>query len=102
MRLIVFLVRTRAGEGHLFIQTIAVQDIVDELSTIIRVEPQQGKGQALAHGLDGGKHKTLRAMENCHTLRPAGGNIGRGERIEKLSFDAVSTVGNQVDSTNPG
>jgi hypothetical protein len=59
MRLVIFLVGPGAGEGHLFVLTVAVQDGVDELAAIVLIQPQQGKGQALAHGLDGSKHGML-------------------------------------------
>ena len=97
MRLVVFLVGPGTGEGHPFVLTVTVRDFVDELAAIVRIQSQQGKRQALTHGLDGGKHEMLRAMQDGHTLRPAGGDIGGGERIEKLPFDALATMRHQID-----
>jgi hypothetical protein len=36
VRLVVFLVRAGASESHLFILTVVVQDVIDELAVIAR------------------------------------------------------------------
>ncbi len=49
VRLVIFLVRAGAGEGDLRIDAIAVEAIIDELPTIIRINAHQREGQSVAH-----------------------------------------------------
>jgi hypothetical protein len=44
MSLIVFLVGTRTGEGDLFVETIPVEQVIDEFGAIIGVNAEQIKG----------------------------------------------------------
>ena len=45
MRLIVFLVRARTGKSDLLVQAIAIEQVVDEFTTVIRIDAEQRKGQ---------------------------------------------------------
>ena len=59
MRLIVFLVWARTGKSDLLIQAVAVQQIVDELTAIIRIDAEQRKRQSLAHPVDCFRNRLL-------------------------------------------
>ena len=52
MRLIVLLVWARTCKGDLLVQAVAVQQIVDKFTAIIRINPKQWKGQSLTHQVD--------------------------------------------------
>jgi hypothetical protein len=49
---IILLIRTGAGEDDLFPPAVIIEVLVNELATIIRIQPQKGKGQALAYLVD--------------------------------------------------
>jgi hypothetical protein len=49
MTAIILLVGARAGKYDLLLLTISMEVLVDELTTIIRVQPQHGERQTLPH-----------------------------------------------------
>lgn len=81
---------------------VAQQVGVDELGAVVRVQPQQGEGQRLAHGGDGGGDRLLGAVEQGDALRPGGMNIGQYQRMQVFSRGGRAAVSHQVHLLEAG
>ena len=79
MALIILLVRTTAREGDLLLLAVVQQLIVDKLTTVVRVQPLERKGQKRAQLLECPQNLLLIVRNQCTTFGPAGGDIGQHE-----------------------
>lgn len=73
MRLIVLVVRTVAGEGEMFHFTETKEQIIDEFSTIVRIQTQQWVRQLMTQISDGSTDRLLGFVGQAKTIRPASG-----------------------------
>lgn len=83
---VVFAVGAATREGNLFLLTIAVEFVVDELAAIVRVNPTQRERQSLARMLQPGKNVFLRLIAYGYALGPGRFDIGDGQSQTIISF----------------
>ena len=97
MTAIVRLVGTIAGESNSLPLTVGVKVLVNEITAIVRVQPQKGKWQALAHSVHCTAYTLLTFSPHSNTLRPTAEYIHyrQGGQVEALA--ALTTVRHQVN-----
>ena len=94
--LISFQIRPSSREGDLFLFTIGDHDLIDELSAVIGINPQNRKREQRACALEGSQHRLLAPMQEGKAFRPAGGYVGERQRVQVTSLDVGATMGHQV------
>ncbi len=94
--LIVALARASSRKRDLFLFAVGRQFHVNKFSSIIRINPQEGKRQKLSCSLQCGDDYLLTAPQQGETFCPASGDIGQrqGEEVRSLSLGA--TMGHQI------
>src|SRR5439155_16242669 len=70
---------------------------IDKLSSVIRIDPQNGKRKERAGALQGREHLLSSTVEQRETFRPPSGHIREGQRIKEVSFKVRTAMGYQVD-----
>ena len=94
--LISFLIGPPSGKGDLFLFTIGYHDLIDELSAVIGINPQNGKREELACPLEGSQHRLLAPMQEGEAFRPAGCYVGERQGIQVTALDVCATMGHKV------
>src|SRR5258708_3321555 len=94
--LISFLIGSPTGKGDLFLFTIGDQDLIDELSAVIGINPQQGKREELPCALKGSYDRLLAAMQEGQAFRPASWYVRERQRVQVASLDICATMSHQV------
>ena len=97
MTAIVLFVGARAGKGNPLSMAISIEVLVDELTTIVRVQPQQREGQSLPHPVHCTTYALLSFPSYSNTLRPTTGYIHRRQGSQVEAFSTLTTVGYQVN-----
>ena len=94
--LIVFQVRASPCESN--VRLLAVDDhcLVDELSAVIGIYPQNGKRKQQACLLESCQHRFLTAVQQGKTFRPPGCDVGERQRVQVASLGVCPTMGHQV------
>lgn len=75
---------------------VLVQDLVDELSTIVRVQPVPLKRNPLPYLLQSPEAVFLRLPHNCFFFPPAGGNLSGANCIDIFPQSRGATMDNQI------
>ena len=91
--LVPFLIGPSSGKGDVFLFTIGYHDSIDGLSTVIGINPQNGKREQPTCALKGCQHRLLGAMQEGQAFRPAGGYIGERQRVQIAAIDVCATLG---------
>ncbi len=90
-----------AGEGDAALPAVVVQALVDELTTVIAIEPEERHGQALAHPMHAPAHPLVPLTPDRLELDPGGGNVDRAEGAEVKALRTAAAVGDQIDLEEP-
>src|SRR5260370_34916162 len=94
--LIPFLIGPSTGKGDVFLFTIGYHDSIDELSTVIGINPQNGKREQPTCALKACQHRLLPALQEGQAFRPAGGYISERQRVQVAAIDVCATMGHQI------
>jgi hypothetical protein len=76
MSLVILVTRAAARKSELLCPAVSQEVIVDELTTVFRVQPQEREGQALPDPLKRSDDGLLPFVRHNCTLSPAGRHIG--------------------------
>src|SRR5712691_7410628 len=82
MGAVVLLPGATAGEGDAALPAVVVQALVDELTTVIAIEPEERHGQALPHAMHAPAHSLVPLAPDGLELDPGGGDVDGAERTE--------------------
>src|SRR6266540_1276858 len=102
MGLVVLPIRPRAREGNLFALTVPQQLIVDELASVVRIQAEEWKWQALSDGMNSTADVRLASAHQCDAFRPSCGNIRQNQGVQKRALGSVSAMCNQIGFHKPG
>ena len=94
--LIVFQRGASPRECYLLLFAIGDQRLVEELSAIIGIDPQDRKGEERASSSDSCQHRFLTPVQQRKTFRPPGCDIGERQRVDVASLAIGATMGHQV------
>jgi hypothetical protein len=92
------------GEGDLFLQTIAIELIIDKLRAVVGIKTQQGKGQTLTGILYRRKDVDLGLVAHGDALGPGRFYIGEAEHPGVICalYDESTAVIDQIHLTETG
>ena len=94
--LVIFQIGATSRERDVFLFTIGDQHFIDELPTVIGIEPQHWKGKERACPLEGSQDRLLASMQEGEAFGPSGGHIGEGQRVEVAPLDVYATMSRQI------
>lgn len=94
--LVPLLVGPSPCKRDLLAETIRGDFLVDELSSIVCIDPQDGKRKQCASTMQGSQHGLASTVEQGQTLHPAGGDIGQREWVEATHLQMSPAVRHQV------
>ena len=94
--MVIFVADPPAREGDLLTSAIRQQFLVDELTAVVRIDPEYGEGEQSPRLLERVHYAVLAAVEQRQALRPRRGDIGQRERVEERSVGRPTAVSNQV------
>ena len=96
MGVVVLLVGPRAREIDLVTLAIGVKVVVDELSSVVRVQATQRERQSSSYVVHGPSHSVLTLPPHSLTLYPAGGDVYCAQCVEVEPLRSLTTVSDQV------
>jgi hypothetical protein len=99
---VVLAIGAAAGEGNRVELTVAAQFVVDELTAIVRVDPQKREGELSPDDLESLKNVALRLVFDGSRFGPPRGHVSRIEGLGVLSPGRTTVVGHQVDFEEAG
>src|ERR1051325_1852816 len=99
---VVLTVRTGSSKGDPLVNAVPVELVVDELTAIVGVDPEQGKGELVADVLESGKNMALGLVFDDPWFSPASGHIGDGEGLSEVPEGYAAVVRYQVDLAEAG
>src|SRR5712692_6501525 len=99
--LVVLVADPSTRERDLLAGAVGQQFLVDELTAVIRVDPEYWKGEQPACLIERLHHAVLAAVQQCKAFRPGRGDVGQGERVQKRSVGCPTTVSDQVTLEKP-
>jgi hypothetical protein len=73
------------------------QSCVQELDTVVDVQPQEGEGQLPVEASDAGENLSLALGHDRQQLAPAGFQVGGGERVDPIAGGPGAAVGDEID-----
>ncbi|SRR6266568_1994015 len=91
-----FLRRPSPRERHLFLFTIGDHHFIDELSTVVGIDPQDWKGEQCPRSLEGSQHRFLTPIQKGKTFRPSSCYVGESQGVQVAALDIHATMGHQV------
>jgi hypothetical protein len=94
--LIILQIRATPRERHVFLFTIGDHCLVDEFSTVIGINSQNGKWEERACALEGSQHRLLAPMHERQAFRPAGCYVRERQGIQVSTVDVCATMSHQV------
>ncbi len=91
-------------EGDVFPSAVAEELTVQELTAVVGVDSNQGKGQQLPSVIQGSNHPLLAAVQQRQTFRPTGGDIGERQGLQECTLGAPTAMRHQIDlhAARPG
>src|SRR5512144_3279013 len=99
---VVLVARPRPGEGDLAFLAPGQQVMIDELRSIVTVYAQDRERHRAGDVVERGEHPFAGLVAHAAVLRPAGGDVGDGQRPGVLTGGVAAVVGDQVDLDEPG
>src|SRR5439155_11168663 len=93
---VVLVANPPAGEGELLARAVRQQFFVDELTAVVRVDPQYGKREQPTRPLQCMHDAVLGSVQKRQALRPGRGDVGQREGVQECALQAAPTVGDQV------
>ena len=99
---VVLLVGPGTSEPDPLPSAAVVQLVVGELAAVVRVDPQEGKGQPLADVVYSAAHPFLTLPEHPAAFHPSGGHVHRAQSVQVEPLGRIPQVGHQVHPKNPG
>lgn len=78
------------------VRTIGDYNFIDELPTVIGIDPQDLKGEQRPRSLDGCQHRFLTPIQEGKTFRPPSRHIGERQRVHVASLEAHATMGHEI------
>ena len=97
MTAIILLIGPRAGKGNALSLAVSEEMMIDELAAVVRVQPQQGKGQTLAQPMNRTTNTILTFPPYSNTFRPTTGYVYCREGCQIEALDTVTAVMHQVN-----
>src|ERR1700693_2275265 len=94
--LVIFQIWASPCERDLFLFAIGDQHFIDELSSVVGINPQNGKGEERACALEGSQDRLLAPMQEGQAFGPSRGYIGERQRVQVTPLDIGATMGHQV------
>src|SRR5579864_9330712 len=94
--LVSFLIRPSTREGNLFLFTIRYNFLIEELPTVISIDPQDRKREQRWCALEGRQHRLSTAVEERKAFSPACRDVGEGQGVQVASLRLYAAVGDQV------
>src|SRR5665213_920111 len=98
---VVLVARAGPGEGDVMLGAIGQQVVVDELTAVVRVDPEDGERELGDHVLDGLEDPDGRLVLDRSVDGPSGGDVSNRQGETELATRVAALVTNQVDLHEP-
>jgi len=102
VRAVIAVARPGPGEGDLLLGAVAQEMVVDELRSVVGVDPDDRKREDRHDVLEGLEAPLRGLVAHAAVDRPPGCDIGDRERETVLARGVASLVADQVDLDEPG
>src|ERR1035441_893986 len=99
---VVLVARARPGEGDLVLDAVVEQVVVDELTSVVRIDAEYREGELRDDVLDGLEDPDGPLAPDPPAAGPTGENVSNGEGEAELAARVASLVADQVDFDEPG
>jgi hypothetical protein len=85
-----------SGKGDMFLFTIRYKYLIDELSAVISINPQDRKREQRLCALEGCQHGLPTAVQEREASGSACRNVGEGQGIQVASLRFYAAMGDQI------
>ena len=75
---------------------IGDQHFIDELATVVGIDPQNRKREERACASEGRQDRLLAPMQERKAFRPSGGHIGERQRVDIPSLDVSAIMSHEI------
>ena len=76
--------------------------VIDELRSVVGIDAQDRERHRAGDVVERGEHPFAGLVGHAAVLRPAGGDVGDGQRVGVLTGGVAAVVADQVDLDEPG
>jgi hypothetical protein len=87
---------TTPRERQVFLFAMGDQHFIDELPTVVGIDPQDRKGEERPRSLKGSEDRLLAPMQEGQAFRPPSRHIGERQGVQVAALDVGATMGHQV------